>query len=486
MVARYRSGITGSSGWKQLRLLLENDGYALAADGRITSLPREVAGAGSLLKVDLTEDQRNVLAGLYWSVTRDEHPSSLSWPIWNFVRSAMAKGGVSERRADDAIMTLPEVDAGSTRRPYSLIWRSAALGGRIQPSETVGLSLAGVARVRIAAADALASLVQAAADREAALPVDPYQLPSGQWDLDEPIRHFMEGSSGHTVGRKPMNVPTVAHLLMHEPIPLAEPEQRDNPFDDPHYSVELGARLGLFRDISNASDYLRALDTLVTPTTQQPGDRAIVESPRESTQKESGTAMTSAERPEAVQPPGERRRVFLVHGRNDRAKDAMVEFLRSLELSVIGWGEAKTEADRTTELPPSTLQIVSAGLQMAHAVVVLFTPDDLVCLDPRVSAGETDLQGQPRPNVILEAGMVLGMAPKKAAFVRMGAQREISDIAGMHFHNLGDSLEQRRELVRLLRDSRGLAVVDDVVRWSVAGKFDEALAYLSEPRPFAK
>jgi hypothetical protein len=78
-----------------------------------------------------------------------------------------------------------------------------------------------------------------------------------------------------------------------------------------------------------------------------------------------------------IRGPGDKRSVFLVHGRDRRAARAMRDFLRSLDLQVIEWEHA---VERTGQPTPYVGDVVLTGMGMADAVVVLSTPDDLVRL----------------------------------------------------------------------------------------------------------
>ena len=67
------------------------------------------------------------------------------------------------------------------------------------------------------------------------------------------------------------------------------------------------------------------------------------------------------------------RDVFVVHGRNTAARDALFEFLRSLDLHPLEWSEA---VSATGKASPYIGEILDAAFSRAHAVLVLFTPDD--------------------------------------------------------------------------------------------------------------
>lgn len=187
--------------------------------------------------------------------------------------------------------------------------------------------------------------------------------------------------------------------------------------------------------------------------------------------------------------PKDPRRIFLVHGRNDRAKTAMTQFLRALDLLVVGWDEAREQAQKTGRTgSPDTLSIVEAGMDLAAGVLVLFTPDDEARLNPHFqhpTDPEDDRQvtGQARQNVILEAGMAWSRDKSKVVLARLGRVRGISDISGINFVNIRNDLSARTDLAKALR-GLGLAVdLEHPDRWSTDGDFDEALN-IPAPPPF--
>ena len=66
-----------------------------------------------------------------------------------------------------------------------------------------------------------------------------------------------------------------------------------------------------------------------------------------------------------------RRRVFVVHGRNEPARDAMFSFLRSIGLQPIEWSQAVAA---TGEASPYIGVVLDSAFDAAQAVVVLMTP----------------------------------------------------------------------------------------------------------------
>jgi len=170
--------------------------------------------------------------------------------------------------------------------------------------------------------------------------------------------------------------------------------------------------------------------------------------------------------------PGDGRTVFLVHGRNASIASAMSYFLRSLDLKVIEWEQA---VQMTGEMNPYIGDVLNAGLEVADGVVVLATPDDKARLDPALSADpeDPDLQeaGQPRQNVIYEAGMAMALAPGRTLIVAMQGTRILTDIAGRHLVYLDDSPQARKRIVGRLQSS-GLRVDDSGDAWLSAGNFE--------------
>lgn len=167
-----------------------------------------------------------------------------------------------------------------------------------------------------------------------------------------------------------------------------------------------------------------------------------------------------------------RRRVFLVHGRDLQARDAMTKLLRAFDVRVVTWRDASTRAGGGT---PSTLDIVRAGMDMASAIVVLLTPDDIGMARPkfrqdRDGRHETEPTGQARLNVVFEAGMATAMDARRLVVVEAGPVRPLSDIAGLNVIRITDDVETRRDFAARLRGA-GLEVDTENDDWRTAGSF---------------
>lgn len=168
------------------------------------------------------------------------------------------------------------------------------------------------------------------------------------------------------------------------------------------------------------------------------------------------------------------RKVFIVHGRDMKTKEILEQFLRYIEVSPLDWAEARR---LTRSSSPTTLEIVQAGLNNAQAIVVVFTPDDEAKLKnefhhPFDGSDEVVVTGQARQNVILEAGMALGIDARRTILVRRGKTRDISDIAGMHWLNLTNDWDDRMMLVDALESAGVTLNKNRNMTDSLAGSFD--------------
>ncbi len=145
-----------------------------------------------------------------------------------------------------------------------------------------------------------------------------------------------------------------------------------------------------------------------------------------------------------------RRTVMVVYGRDEATRVDMFNVLRSLNLKPVEWNEAVI---RTGKSSPYVGEILTAAFDMAQAFLVLMTPDEQVVLraELRKDARESEGALQPRPNVILEAGMALAKDETRTILVSTGAMRGMSDLDGRHIIRLNNSAERRNDLVQRLK-----------------------------------
>ena len=178
-----------------------------------------------------------------------------------------------------------------------------------------------------------------------------------------------------------------------------------------------------------------------------------------------------------LQPATDARDVFVVHGRNLNARDALFDFLKAIDLHPVEWSEAVQATDQTM---PYIGEILDAAFSKAHAVIVLFTPDDEARLRELFQSEnepdhETELTGQARPNVLFEAGMAVGRHPDRTLFVKLGNVRPFSDIAGRYIISIDNSRKQRQSLVDRLK-AAGCPVNLYADNWLSEGDFDAVLS----------
>jgi predicted nucleotide-binding protein len=122
--------------------------------------------------------------------------------------------------------------------------------------------------------------------------------------------------------------------------------------------------------------------------------------------------------------------VFVVHGQDQDAFETMFALLREVELLPRAFSDAR----RLTASPmPYIGEVLSAAFAHAQAVLVLFTPDERVELKDRLrGVNPIQVDFQPRPNVLIEAGIALTTHPNRTVIVEMGNVRPISDLSGRH------------------------------------------------------
>ena len=165
------------------------------------------------------------------------------------------------------------------------------------------------------------------------------------------------------------------------------------------------------------------------------------------------------------------RSVFVVHGRNLKARDAMFEFLRALDLKPMEWNQAVSLSGSAS---PYIGQVLDAGFAHARAVVVLMTPDEITYLDQQWASGPEDPDAQAGPqaraNVLFEAGMALGLHPSRTVLATLGRVRLFSDIDGRHIVRLSNDMSSRQALAKRLADA-GCPTDTSGADWHRAGDF---------------
>lgn len=176
------------------------------------------------------------------------------------------------------------------------------------------------------------------------------------------------------------------------------------------------------------------------------------------------------------------RNVLVVYGRDAPARLAVFDFLRSLGLRPLEWEELVMA---TGKMAPFLSESVRKGLEIATAVVVLLTPEDIVRLHaelrgPEDSGDQEREMMQARPNVLLELGMALAAKPEATLILVVGEHRPATDLGGMSYVRLTDGPECRSRIADRLRVA-GCAVNLVGTDWLTAGDFADLAAQRRKP-----
>lgn len=170
--------------------------------------------------------------------------------------------------------------------------------------------------------------------------------------------------------------------------------------------------------------------------------------------------------------PVDPKKVFVVHGRNLKARGEMFAFLRSVGLSPIPWEEAVALTGKTA---PFIGESLDAAFSNAQAIVVLLTGDDVAKLKDEYLTEddlmhERTLTPQPRPNVLFEAGMALGIQQNRTILIELGILRPFSDILGRSVIRMNNTIQKRKEFIDRLKIAQ-CALEQRDNRWIFTGDF---------------
>ncbi|GAA3156820.1 TIR domain-containing protein [Streptomyces echinatus] len=179
-----------------------------------------------------------------------------------------------------------------------------------------------------------------------------------------------------------------------------------------------------------------------------------------------------------VPSPDRRRNVFVVHGRDEEVRLRMFDLLRLLDLHPLEWEDLVRATGKTA---PFLGEVVGKAPELAQAALVLLTPDDVVQLHPDLRGRseppyETEPTGQPRPNVLIELGMVLMAYPERTLMVEVGELRTIADIAGRNVIRFDGSEGALRKIAERLKLA-GCTVDDTRSDWLQTWPYRHLSAY---------
>jgi predicted nucleotide-binding protein len=168
---------------------------------------------------------------------------------------------------------------------------------------------------------------------------------------------------------------------------------------------------------------------------------------------------------------GDRSKVFVVHGRNERIRRAMFSFLRAINLQPLEWNVVVNETGKGA---PTIDEILKVGFGMAQAAVVLLTGDDEARLREEYLSNDSEMESiltpQARQNVLYEAGMAMGRHPDRTILVEIPPLRPFTDIAGIYTIRMDNSIEKRQILANAL-ERVGCDVQLKGTAWHTEGDF---------------
>lgn len=168
--------------------------------------------------------------------------------------------------------------------------------------------------------------------------------------------------------------------------------------------------------------------------------------------------------------------MFVVHGRDTKLNTDMYAFLSSIGIVPMEWDHAIKAAKGGAN--PIVGDVISQAMDRVQGVMILFSPDEETRIKSKLASEGDKRKGlhlkgfQPRPNVILEAGLALGAHSDKTILVQVGDIRDISDIAGKHMVHLSNSFADRKRLADRLESKLKFKVDITGTTWQKIGDFD--------------
>lgn len=235
-------------------------------------------------------------------------------------------------------------------------------------------------------------------------------------------------------------------------------------------AIKLGSEVGV--NINKYAEPAQLAQLRLAGSPVAPPNGGLAPTPARS--RASAKATGKAGKKAAKKPPNQ---VFVVHGRDRQAKDAMFAFLRAVGVKPIEWNSALAMSKKAA---PYIGEILEAAFANARAIDVLLTPDDLVQLRPDLVTStdkpyERTLTGQARPNVLFEAGMAFATHPGRTLLVQVGNVKEFSDVGGRHVVHMTSDYAKRQELATKLTNA-GCDVDTSGSDWVTVGDFTDPQA----------
>ena len=216
----------------------------------------------------------------------------------------------------------------------------------------------------------------------------------------------------------------------------------------------------------------KLIDTLTRAGWKPKRSTLVITSPNRPTRYQRTESPAAAALDGVAHDPDRARKVMVVYGRDETNTRALFDLLRALSLEPQEWTQLIRATGSGT---PYTGQVLDRALEIVQAVVVLFTPDDEARLHRTLMASdereaESELRGQPRPNVLYEAGLAFGRHPEQTILVELGDLRGLSDLHGRHTVRLEQGAAALHDLAQRLHTA-GCAVDTSGSQWLIEDRF---------------
>ena len=245
---------------------------------------------------------------------------------------------------------------------------------------------------------------------------------------------------------------------------------------------KIGQELGFSNTlISKIGQYLEAEDWIIFRSSED--DISITHKGIKTAEKEM-TSRNNNKQQKENNNIADPRKVFVVHGRNEKARKAMFDFLYSIGLKPLEWGEALL---LTKDASPFPQQVLDKALEVAQAIIILITGDDIARLRDRFIKDsdpeyERKLTIQARPNVIFETGLAFGRNPKRTVLVELEKEttRPFTDALGRLSIRISNSPKARKSLIDRLELAGCEINLQGKQEWLDAGDFDGAFIKLDK------
>lgn len=242
---------------------------------------------------------------------------------------------------------------------------------------------------------------------------------------------------------------------------------------------EIGKMLGFTNELTNKTgQYLEGENFIIFRTDQ--GEISISHEGIKEVEKIQAKSIEAAGKAEVYKNETvDPKKVFVVHGRNENARSALFDFLRSLSLAPIEWGEA---VKMTGVGSPYPQEVLDKAFSVAQAIIVLITGDDIARLRLEyIKQDDKDYEKiltlQARPNVIFEAGLAFGRCPERTIIVELEREitRSFSDVYGRLSVRLSNRNESRYDLISRLKTAGCEININGKSDWIKTGDFDGAV-----------